>query len=111
MHAPAARRRLGKLCPQLHGRLSARLCQSVFAWVRHEFETGIPMMLAPLWYHDVLSAAQEQRLRCLEPVVEMWKEGFDPVAEAAPGRKPCRVLVGPWTQRRVSKWGRQEDGC
>ena len=68
-------------------------------------------MLAPLWYHDVLSAAQEQRLRCLEPVVEMWKEGFDPVAEAAPGREPCRVLVGPWTESRVSKWGRQEDGC
>lgn len=69
------------------------------------------MTLAPLWYHDVLSAAQEQRLRCLEPVVEMWKVGFDPVAEAAPGREPCRVLVGPWTKSRVSKWGRQEDGC
>jgi hypothetical protein len=79
--------------------------------VRYEFEMGIPMTLAPLWYHGVLSAAQEQRLRCLEPVVEMWKEGFDPVAEAAPGREPCRVLVGPWTQRRVSKWGRQEDAC
>lgn len=72
---------------------------------------GIPMTLAPLWHHGVLSAAQEQRLRCLEPVVEMWKGGFDPVAEAVPGREPCRVLVGPWTQRRVSKWGRQEDGC
>lgn len=72
---------------------------------------GIPMALAPLWYHDVLSPEQEQRLRCLEPVVEMWKKGFDPVAEAAPGREPCRVLVGPWTQRRVSKWGRQEDRC
>lgn len=69
------------------------------------------MMLAPLWYHDVLSVAQEQRLRCLEPVVEMWKEGFDPVAEAAPGREPCRVLIGPWTKSRASKWGRQEDGC
>lgn len=110
-HAPAARGRLGELCPQLHGRLSARLCQSVFEWVRHEFETGIPMTLAPLWYHGVLSAAQEQRLRCLEPVVEMWKEGLDPVAEAALEREPCRVLVGPWTRRRVSKWGRQEDGC
>lgn len=110
-HAPAARGRLGELCPQLHGRLSARLCQSVFEWVRHEFETGIPMMLAPLWYHDMLSAAQEQRLRCLEPVVQMWKEGFDPVAEAVPGREPRRVLIGPWTRSRVSKWGRQEDGC
>lgn len=69
------------------------------------------MTLAPLWYHGVLSAAQEQRLWCLEPVVEMWKEGFDPVAEAALEREPCRVLVGPWTRRRVSKWGRQEDGC
>ncbi|OCK74506.1 hypothetical protein K432DRAFT_386774 [Lepidopterella palustris CBS 459.81] len=107
---PGTRARTGELCPELHGRLSQKLVQSIFEWIKDEIEREASELLYPLLYHKALTSAQEQAMRVLEPVVEMWKPGFDPQQESVLGRPPVRMTIGTH-QKEFSLWQKQADGC
>lgn len=85
-----------------HKGLDHHLVKEIFDWVRHEFDGGIGKFIYPLLMHNKLTIPQEYNIRCLEPVLQMWRSDFKVEASAPPDRAP--VDCG-------SKWKYQEDQC
>jgi hypothetical protein len=91
----------GTLC-RTHKGLNSNLINEVWSWVQHEFDSGIGKYVFPIVMNDQLTAAQENKIRQLEPVLEMWRKDFKTDASAPPGRTPIHGHT---------KWAYQTDQC
>lgn len=68
-----------------HKGLDSRLVNDIFAWVHYELDVAIGKFLYPLIMTGALTADQEQQVRQLEPVREMWHSDFTAETSALPG--------------------------
>jgi hypothetical protein len=91
----------GTLC-RTHKGLNSNLINEVWSWVQHEFDSGIGKYVFPIVMNDQLTAAQENKIRQLEPVLEMWRKDFKTDTSAPPGRTPIHGHT---------KWAYQTDQC
>jgi hypothetical protein len=78
------------------------LINEVWSWVQHEFDSGIGKYVFPVLMNCKLNPGQENKIRQLEPVLEMWRKDFKTEASAPPGRPP---IPGH------AKWAYQTDQC
>ncbi|KAF1914662.1 hypothetical protein BDU57DRAFT_579069 [Ampelomyces quisqualis] len=85
-----------------HKGLDHNLIDDVWDWVKYEFDSGIGKQIFPLILSRKLTAAQERKIRQLEPVLQMWRKEFRIETSAPPGRAP--IDAG-------SKWSYQKDRC
>jgi hypothetical protein len=85
-----------------HKGLDHHLMEDIFDWVRHELDGGIGKFIYPLIMHNKLTISQEYNIRCLEPVLQMWRKDFKAEASAPPDRTP--IDCG-------SRWKFQDDQC
>jgi len=91
----------GLLCCT-HKGLDVHLLDDIWAWIKFELEIAVGRFLYPIVMTDLLSRADEYRVRQLEPVVEMFLPKWTLAASAPPGKQP--IDTG-------SKWAFQENGC
>ncbi|KAF2259341.1 hypothetical protein CC78DRAFT_72506 [Lojkania enalia] len=90
----------GKLCTH-HNGLRADLIYSIWAWVKHELDSGIGIFLYPILVKAGLPMLQEWKVRQLEPVQRMWRRDFDALEQTPEGRQP---IIS-------DKWSYQENQC
>ena len=91
----------GPLC-RAHKGLDAHLIEEIWAWIKFELETAVGRFLYPIIMSDILSEADEYRVRQLEPVVEMFITEWTLAESAPPGKHP--IDAG-------TKWAYQKNGC
>jgi hypothetical protein len=89
------------LC-RTHKGLKSQLISEVWSWIQHEFDSAIGKHVFPLIMGRKLTADQENKIRQLEPVLEMWHKDFKTETSAPPGRDP--IPSG-------SNWAYQTDQC
>ncbi|KAF2815965.1 uncharacterized protein BDZ99DRAFT_565857 [Mytilinidion resinicola] len=98
------------LCHNLHEKLPAKLVQSIFSWIRHEIEEGIPRFFHILYFHNALTPEQEKFVRYLELIPEMWQNDYDARKTAPPNREPIYSQV---EQNGIvlSRWAKGQHQC
>ncbi|KAF2026766.1 hypothetical protein EK21DRAFT_73509, partial [Setomelanomma holmii] len=90
------------LC-NIHKGLDSNLLEDIWSWVMYEFERGVGRLIYPLLMGQMLTFAEEMKIRQLEPVFQMWRTDFKPESSAPPGRIP--ILKGG------DIWAHQKDDC
>ncbi|KAJ4987125.1 hypothetical protein SVAN01_07413 [Stagonosporopsis vannaccii] len=91
----------GLLC-RSHKGLDVHLIEDIWAWIKFELEIAVGRFVYPIIMTDVLSEADESRVRQLEPVVEMFLPGWTLARSAPPGKQPINT---------GTKWAYQENNC
>jgi hypothetical protein len=89
------------LC-RTHKGLSSNLISEVWSWIQHEFDSGIGKHVFPVIMSNKLTVVQENKIRQLEPVLQMWCKDFKTETSAPPGRNS--IYGG-------SQWTYQTDQC
>jgi hypothetical protein len=85
-----------------HKGLNSQLISEVWSWIRHEFDSAIGKHVFSVIMGRKLTPVQENKIRQLEPVLEMWHKDFKTETSAPPGRNS--IPSG-------SKWVYQTDQC
>lgn len=90
-----------KLC-SAHKNLNHHLMNELWSWIRHELNSGIGRFIYPIIMAGVLTTEQENKIRQLEPVLQVYRRDFSLELSAAPGRHYID---------RGLKWAYEEGQC
>ncbi|KAF2874096.1 hypothetical protein BDV95DRAFT_592226 [Massariosphaeria phaeospora] len=110
-HPSSASSTANPLCAH-HAGLNPDLINSIWTTLHHDLDTNLGPFLYPIILHNFLLPTQEQRIRQLEPLLQMWHRGFTLAGSTPPGRDP---IITPGTTDRhgvfTPKWTYQTDQC